>query len=161
MLDKIGSKLIHCFNIKTKGFFSFYNGLLPSIVSMASFAAVFFPYYDILKPTYLHSPWAKCLGKGRIGSRKNFIIWCHYRLFCWEYYISLWRINSQIIAGMASIPHFVLWPWHVSIKIFLFMFNRMMCNSNMRRQHLLQPLIFFYNEAFSMCQSTNVIKAYH
>ncbi|PSS31638.1 Mitochondrial adenine nucleotide transporter like [Actinidia chinensis var. chinensis] len=42
--------------IKTEGFFSLYKGLLPSIISMAPSAAVFYGVYDILKSAYLHSP---------------------------------------------------------------------------------------------------------
>ncbi|KAK6940154.1 Mitochondrial substrate/solute carrier [Dillenia turbinata] len=41
--------------IQTKGFFSLYNGLVPSIISIAPSAAVFDDVYGILKSTYLHS----------------------------------------------------------------------------------------------------------
>ncbi|MCD9639101.1 hypothetical protein HAX54_023404 [Datura stramonium] len=42
--------------IRTEGFFSLYKGLVPSILSMAPAAAVFYGVYDILKSAYLHSP---------------------------------------------------------------------------------------------------------
>ncbi|KAL1100601.1 hypothetical protein V6Z11_D05G241000 [Gossypium hirsutum] len=42
--------------IQTEGFFSLYRGLVPSIVSMAPSAAVFYSVYDMLKSAYLHSP---------------------------------------------------------------------------------------------------------
>lgn len=42
--------------IQTEGFFSLYKGLLPSILSIAPSAAVFYGVYDILKSAYLHSP---------------------------------------------------------------------------------------------------------
>lgn len=42
--------------IQTEGFFSLYNGLVPSIISMAPSGAVFYGVYDILKSTYMHSP---------------------------------------------------------------------------------------------------------
>ncbi|XP_021284397.1 probable mitochondrial adenine nucleotide transporter BTL3 [Herrania umbratica] len=42
--------------IQTEGFFSLYKGLVPSIVSMAPSAAVFYGVYDMLKSAYLHSP---------------------------------------------------------------------------------------------------------
>ncbi|CAH9078488.1 unnamed protein product [Cuscuta europaea] len=42
--------------IQTEGFFSLYKGLLPSILSMAPSAAVFYGVYDILKSGYLRSP---------------------------------------------------------------------------------------------------------
>ncbi|KAJ8541385.1 hypothetical protein K7X08_002201 [Anisodus acutangulus] len=42
--------------IRTEGFFSLYKGLVPSILSMAPAAAVFYSVYDILKSAYLHSP---------------------------------------------------------------------------------------------------------
>ncbi|KAL3514143.1 hypothetical protein ACH5RR_026860 [Cinchona calisaya] len=41
--------------IQTEGFFSLYKGLLPSILSIAPSAAVFYGVYDILKSAYLHS----------------------------------------------------------------------------------------------------------
>lgn len=41
--------------ITTEGFFSLYKGLVPSILSMAPAAAVFYGVYDILKSAYLHS----------------------------------------------------------------------------------------------------------
>lgn len=42
--------------IRTEGFFSLYKGLVPSILSMAPAAAVFYGVYDMLKSAYLHSP---------------------------------------------------------------------------------------------------------
>ncbi|KAE8658623.1 putative mitochondrial adenine nucleotide transporter BTL3 [Hibiscus syriacus] len=42
--------------IQTEEFFSLYKGLVPSIVSMAPSAAVFYSVYDILKSAYLRSP---------------------------------------------------------------------------------------------------------
>ncbi|OAY58141.1 probable mitochondrial adenine nucleotide transporter BTL3 [Manihot esculenta] len=42
--------------IRTEGFFSLYKGLMPSILSIAPSAAVFYGVYDILKSAYLHSP---------------------------------------------------------------------------------------------------------
>ncbi|CAN4122274.1 unnamed protein product [Withania somnifera] len=42
--------------IQTEGFFSLYKGLVPSILSMAPAAAVFYGVYDMLKSAYLHSP---------------------------------------------------------------------------------------------------------
>ncbi|XVE95309.1 hypothetical protein REPUB_Repub02eG0085300 [Reevesia pubescens] len=42
--------------VQTEGFFSLYKGLVPSIVSMAPSAAVFYGVYDMLKSAYLHSP---------------------------------------------------------------------------------------------------------
>lgn len=42
--------------VETEGFFSLYKGLVPSLVSMAPSAAVFYSVYDILKSAYLHSP---------------------------------------------------------------------------------------------------------
>lgn len=42
--------------IQTEGFFSLYKGLVPSILSMAPSAAVFYGVYDMLKSAYLHSP---------------------------------------------------------------------------------------------------------
>ncbi|RWW74327.1 hypothetical protein BHE74_00017737 [Ensete ventricosum] len=42
--------------VKTEGFFSLYKGLVPSLISMAPSAAVFYSVYDILKSAYLHSP---------------------------------------------------------------------------------------------------------
>ncbi|XP_022741772.1 probable mitochondrial adenine nucleotide transporter BTL3 [Durio zibethinus] len=42
--------------IQTEGFFSLYEGLLPSIISMAPSGAVFYGVYHILKSAYLHSP---------------------------------------------------------------------------------------------------------
>ncbi|CAI9116312.1 OLC1v1017423C1 [Oldenlandia corymbosa var. corymbosa] len=41
--------------IQTEGFLSLYNGLVPSILSIAPSAAVFYGVYDILKSAYLHS----------------------------------------------------------------------------------------------------------
>ncbi|KAK6938158.1 Mitochondrial substrate/solute carrier [Dillenia turbinata] len=41
--------------IQTEGFLSLYKGLVPSIISIAPSAAVFYGVYDILKSTYLHS----------------------------------------------------------------------------------------------------------
>lgn len=45
-----------CHVVQTEGFFSLYKGLLPSILSMAPSAAVFYGVYDMLKSAYLHSP---------------------------------------------------------------------------------------------------------
>ncbi|CAL9052650.1 unnamed protein product [Musa banksii] len=42
--------------VETEGFFSLYKGLVPSLISMAPSAAVFYSVYDILKSAYLHSP---------------------------------------------------------------------------------------------------------
>lgn len=42
--------------VQTEGVFSLYNGLLPSILSMAPSGAVFYGVYDTLKSAYLHSP---------------------------------------------------------------------------------------------------------
>ncbi|XP_022740451.1 probable mitochondrial adenine nucleotide transporter BTL3 [Durio zibethinus] len=42
--------------VQTEGFFALYKGLVPSIVSMAPSAAVFYSVYDMLKSAYLHSP---------------------------------------------------------------------------------------------------------
>lgn len=53
--------------IRTEGFFSLYKGLVPSILSMAPAAAVFYGVYDILKSAYLHSP----EGRKRIEYMKN------------------------------------------------------------------------------------------
>ncbi|KAK4348957.1 hypothetical protein RND71_031712 [Anisodus tanguticus] len=53
--------------IRTEGFFSLYKGLVPSILSMAPAAAVFYGVYDILKSAYLHSP----EGKKRIQYMKQ------------------------------------------------------------------------------------------
>ncbi|KAG8097155.1 hypothetical protein GUJ93_ZPchr0013g37240 [Zizania palustris] len=53
--------------IKTEGFFSVYKGLVPSVISMAPSAAVFYGVYDILKMAYLHSP----EGKRRVSTMKQ------------------------------------------------------------------------------------------
>lgn len=45
-----------CHVIRTEGFFALYKGLVPSILSMAPSAAVFYGVYDILKSAYLRSP---------------------------------------------------------------------------------------------------------
>ncbi|KAE8707890.1 putative mitochondrial adenine nucleotide transporter BTL3 [Hibiscus syriacus] len=42
--------------IQTEEFFSLYKGLVPSIVSMAPSATVFYSVYDMLKSAYLRSP---------------------------------------------------------------------------------------------------------
>lgn len=41
--------------IQTEGFFSLYKGLMPSILSIAPSAAVFYGVYGMLKSAYLHS----------------------------------------------------------------------------------------------------------
>ncbi|XP_016473888.1 putative mitochondrial adenine nucleotide transporter BTL3 [Nicotiana tabacum] len=53
-LGGVGGAFKHL--IRTEGFFSLYKGLVPSILSMAPAAAVFYSVYDILKSAYLHSP---------------------------------------------------------------------------------------------------------
>lgn len=53
--------------IQTEGFFSLYRGLVPSILSMAPSAAVFYGVYDMLKSAYLHSP----EGRKRIENLKQ------------------------------------------------------------------------------------------
>ncbi|XP_019250875.1 PREDICTED: probable mitochondrial adenine nucleotide transporter BTL3 isoform X2 [Nicotiana attenuata] len=53
-LGGVGGAFQHL--IRTEGFFSLYKGLVPSILSMAPAAAVFYSVYDILKSAYLHSP---------------------------------------------------------------------------------------------------------
>lgn len=53
--------------IQTEGFFSLYKGLLPSIMSIAPSAAVFYGVYDILKSAYLHS----AEGRKRIQNMKR------------------------------------------------------------------------------------------
>lgn len=53
--------------IQTEGFFSLYKGLVPSILSMAPSAAVFYGVYDMLKSAYLHSP----EGRRRIKKMKQ------------------------------------------------------------------------------------------
>lgn len=53
--------------IQTEGFFSLYKGLVPSILSMAPSAAVFYGVYDMLKSAYLHSP----EGRKRIENLKQ------------------------------------------------------------------------------------------
>lgn len=53
--------------IQTEGFFSLYKGLVPSILSMAPSAAVFYGVYDMLKSAYLHSP----EGRKRIQKMKQ------------------------------------------------------------------------------------------
>ncbi|KAF3447659.1 hypothetical protein FNV43_RR08361 [Rhamnella rubrinervis] len=44
------------YTIQTEGFFSLYQGLAPTIISMAPASAVFYGVYDILKSAYIHSP---------------------------------------------------------------------------------------------------------
>ncbi|KAL1821956.1 hypothetical protein ACET3Z_016825 [Daucus carota] len=56
-----------CHVVQTEGFFSLYKGLLPSILSMAPSAAVFYGVYDMLKSAYLHSP----EGRKRIKNMKQ------------------------------------------------------------------------------------------
>ncbi|KAK1405216.1 hypothetical protein POM88_004821 [Heracleum sosnowskyi] len=56
-----------CHVVQTEGFFSLYKGLLPSILSMAPSAAVFYGVYDMLKSAYLHSP----EGRTRIRNMKQ------------------------------------------------------------------------------------------
>ncbi|KAL3830433.1 hypothetical protein ACJIZ3_019235 [Penstemon smallii] len=53
--------------VQNEGVFSLYKGLVPSILSMAPSAAVFYGVYDILKTAYLHSP----EGRKRIENMKQ------------------------------------------------------------------------------------------
>ncbi|KAE8709451.1 putative mitochondrial adenine nucleotide transporter BTL3 [Hibiscus syriacus] len=53
--------------IQTEGFFSLYEGLVPSIISMAPSSALFYGVYDILKSTYLRS----LEGRKRIQNMKQ------------------------------------------------------------------------------------------
>lgn len=56
-----------CHVVQTEGFFSLYKGLVPSILSIAPSAAVFYGVYDILKSAYLHS----AEGRKRIQNMKR------------------------------------------------------------------------------------------
>ncbi|XVF36716.1 hypothetical protein REPUB_Repub19eG0082000 [Reevesia pubescens] len=59
--------------IQTEGFFSLYKGLVPSIVSMAPSAAVFYGVYDMLKSAYLHSPGGRkrIQNMSQLGQERN------------------------------------------------------------------------------------------